>query len=208
MTKSYAMSRQLLLLLPLMLGLGSFMHTTSAETSDEPTSEPAPEIQFVSFVTEYGDIKIKLHRDKAPKTVENFLNYANRGFYNGTIFHRVIPNFVIQGGGFSFDFVKRPTEEPVINESIKGLSNRKGTVAMARTSNPDSATSQFYINLSNNLNLDADGDREGYTVFGTVIEGMNVVKTLSKQPTQQFGPYANVPKQPIIIMNTQLHPQP
>ncbi|HMB60211.1 MAG TPA: peptidylprolyl isomerase, partial [Xanthomonadales bacterium] len=144
-----------------------------------------------------GDIELELFADKAPLSVENFVNYANSGFYNGTIFHRVISHFMIQGGGFTVDMEKKPTGEPIVNESVNGLSNTRGTVAMARTNNPHSATSQFFINTQDNLNLDyVDGSSSrgwGYAVFGTVTNGMDVVDNIRFVETAPMPPHADVP---------------
>jgi cyclophilin family peptidyl-prolyl cis-trans isomerase len=149
--------------------------------------------------TNYGDITLRLYRDKAPVTVENFLAYVEDGFYEGTIFHRVIPNFMIQGGGFTVDMQEKPTRDPIVNESQNRLHNVRGTVAMARTSDPDSATAQFFINQRTNLRLDWAPGAEGYTVFGEVIDGMDVVDFIASSPVQQLGPHGNVPVDPVII---------
>jgi cyclophilin family peptidyl-prolyl cis-trans isomerase len=149
--------------------------------------------------TNYGDITLRLFRDKAPKTVENFLAYVEDGFYEGTIFHRVIPNFMIQGGGFTLEMEEKPTRDPVVNESQNRLHNVRGTIAMARTSDPDSATAQFFINQRTNLRLDWTPGAPGYTVFGEVIDGMSVVDYIASAPVQQIGPHANVPVDPVII---------
>ncbi len=151
--------------------------------------------------TDLGDIVMELYPDKAPATVANFLQYAESGFYNGTIFHRVIPGFVAQAGGMTFDFVKKPTQEPVVNESHNGLRNHKGTVAMARLPDPDSATSQFFINLNRNPHLDAKKDQPGYTVFGKVINGMKVVKKIVKEPQGQYRDYPQAPNNPVRILS-------
>jgi len=149
--------------------------------------------------TSEGDITLQLFADKAPLTVENFLAYVEDGFYNGTIFHRVIPNFMIQGGGFSADMREKPTLEPVANESKNRLHNTRGTIAMARTNDPDSATSQFFINQRNNLRLDWAPGRPGYTVFGEVILGMDVVDFIATAPTGKTGRFSDVPQTPIVI---------
>lgn len=153
----------------------------------------------VELKTNVGTIQLELYPGSAPETVKNFLSYVDNGFYNGTIFHRVIDNFMIQGGGFTQDMDKKQTSAPVRNESIGGMSNSRGTIAMARTSNPHSATSQFFINTRDNLNLDARSRRPGYTVFGRVTKGMNVVDKISKTQTGSVGPYRDVPRSAIII---------
>ena len=157
---------------------------------------PNPQIVIT---TNFGDITLRLYRDKAPKTVENFLAYVEDGFYDGTIFHRVIPNFMIQGGGFTLQMEEKPTREPVVNESQNRLHNIRGTIAMARTSDPDSATAQFFINQRTNLRLDWTPGAEGYTVFGEVIDGMSVVDFIASSPVQQVGRLDNVPVDPVII---------
>ena len=149
--------------------------------------------------TSEGDITVRLFKDKAPLTVANFMGYVEAGFYNGTIFHRVIPNFMIQGGGFLPDMTEKETGTPVENESKNRLHNTRGTLAMARTDDPDSATSQFFINQRNNLRLDWAPGREGYTVFGEVILGMDVVDFIATAPTGKVGPFSDVPKEPILI---------
>ncbi|NPA53399.1 MAG: peptidyl-prolyl cis-trans isomerase [Aquificae bacterium] len=161
----------------------------------------------VLIKTNMGDIYVELYPDKAPKTVENFLKYVKDGFYNGLIFHRVIPNFVIQGGGFYPDMKpKKPTYPPVENESNNGLSNLRGTIAMARTMNPHSATSQFYINLRDNTFLDygKTPQKWGYTVFGKVIKGMDVVDKISQVKTHTVGYFRDVPVEPVIIEKVEI----
>lgn len=149
--------------------------------------------------TNKGDISIELYPDKAPATVANFLEYANSGFYNGTIFHRVIKRFMIQAGGFTEEMQLKQTRSPIVNESDNGLHNDRYTVAMARKSDPDSATSQFFINTRMNASLDRQQGVPGYTVFGKVIEGEYVVKTIEKSKTQAVGRFQDVPVKPIII---------
>lgn len=158
----------------------------------------------VELKTDLGTITLELFPDKAPETVKNFLRYCNEGFYAGTIFHRVIPGFVVQGGGMTFDFVKKDTREPVVNESDNGLRNRRGTVAMARLPAPDSATSQFFINLNNNTHLDAKKDEPGYTVFGRVVDGMDVVGKITEEPQGKYRPQA--PDMPIRILSVTVSP--
>lgn len=156
----------------------------------------------VRLQTSMGDIVIALDAEKAPATVSNFLGYVNSGFYNGTIFHRVIDGFMIQGGGFSEDFERKKTEAPIRNEADNGLKNVRGSIAMARTSDPHSATSQFFINVADNENLDyrsSTGRGWGYAVFGRVVEGMSVVDEIRKVRTTLKGPYRDVPVTPIVI---------
>lgn len=155
----------------------------------------------VEMQTTQGTIVLELYPDKAPATVKNFLSYVNDGYYKDTVFHRVIPNFMIQGGGFTADMDKKKTKPPVQNESIRGLSNSRGTISMARTSNPHSATSQFFINTVDNLNLDGRPGRPGYTVFGKVTKGMNVVDSISAVSTGRRGPYRDVPVEPVVIIS-------
>ncbi|OOE32400.1 peptidyl-prolyl cis-trans isomerase [Salinivibrio kushneri] len=156
---------------------------------------------MVAVETTQGDFVLQLNEDKAPKTVSNFLRYVDDGSYVGTQFHRVIPRFVVQGGGFDQDLNRRPTYEPVDNESRNGLHNRRATIAMARTQDPDSATRQFYINVSDNGFLDATPNKLGYTVFGRVVEGFNTILTITEQPTVTIPSkrMQDVPQQPIII---------
>ncbi len=157
--------------------------------------------QTVRLATSEGDIVIELARDKAPKTVDNFLQYVRSGQYDGTIFHRVIPGFMIQGGGMKPDMSEKPTRAPIPLESRNGLSNLRGSVAMARTMAADSATAQFFINVVDNAFLDqpAARDGNGYAVFGKVVSGMDVVDKIRAVPTQTKGMHQNVPVQPVII---------
>jgi cyclophilin family peptidyl-prolyl cis-trans isomerase len=157
----------------------------------------------VRLETTLGVMVIELDPAKAPKSVENFLNYVRSGFYDGTIFHRVIPGFMAQGGGFTKDYQQKPTAAGVKNESVGGLSNKRGTVAMARTSDPHSATAQFFVNVVDNYFLDA-GPRHpggfGYTVFGQVVEGLEVADKMVAAPTGAGGPFGqDVPKTPIVL---------
>jgi peptidyl-prolyl cis-trans isomerase B (cyclophilin B) len=153
--------------------------------------------------TSMGDIKLELDAENAPISVENFINYANSGFYDGTIFHRVISTFMIQGGGFTPDMQKKPTGEPIANEAGNGLKNLSGTVAMARTNDPHSATAQFFINTQDNPNLNFGGGTNsrtwGYAVFGKVIEGMDVVIDIRFVETTSMPPFSDVPKVPVVI---------
>jgi peptidyl-prolyl cis-trans isomerase A (cyclophilin A) len=157
--------------------------------------------QTVKLATTAGDIVIELDEAKAPKTVDNFIKYVKAGHYNGTVFHRVIPSFMIQGGGMTADMKEKPTRAPIQLESKTGLSNVRGSVSMARTGVPDSATSQFFINVNDNVRLDAANapDGYGYAVFGKVVAGMEVVDKIRAVPTGSKGPYNDVPTTPITI---------
>jgi len=162
--------------------------------------------QNVRLSTTQGDIVLELNAAKAPKTVANFVQYVKDGHYNGVIFHRVIDNFMIQGGGMLPDMSEKPTRAPIPLESRNGLNNLRGTVAMARTMNPNSATAQFFINVKDNGFLDAANspDGNGYAVFGKVVEGMDVVDKIRKVPTGQRGMHGNVPLEPIVIKQATL----
>lgn len=154
----------------------------------------------VLITTNMGNITAELDADKAPKTVANFLDYANKGHYNNTIFHRVIPDFMVQGGGFEPDMKQKPAPQTVENEAKNGLKNDKYTLAMARTSDPHSASAQFFINTKNNSFLDYPGqDGWGYAVFGKVTEGADVVDQINKVKTGRSGMFADVPNDPVII---------
>ncbi len=157
----------------------------------------------VRMETSEGTIVLELDRARAPLTVDNFLRYARDGFYDGTLFHRVIRGFMIQGGGYTTDFRKKPTRPPIRNEADNGLKNLRGTIAMARTSNPHSATAQFFINVVDNGFLDfvsPDARGWGYAVFGRVVEGMDVVDRIQHLATGPGGPFArDVPRRPVLI---------
>ena len=161
----------------------------------------AAQAQKVKFSTSAGDIVVELDADKAPKTVENFVAYVTAGHYNGTIFHRVIPTFMIQGGGMTADMKEKPTRAPIPLESRNGLSNVRGSIAMARTSDPNSATAQFFINVKDNDRLDAANARDGngYAVFGKVVSGMEVVDKIRDVPTASKGMHDDVPVTPVTI---------
>jgi len=164
----------------------------------------------VHLETTMGEIVIELDADKAPRTVANFEQYVKEGHYDGTVFHRVIPNFMIQGGGMLPSLQEKPSHKPIPLEANNGLSNVKGTVAMARTNDPDSAKSQFFINVQDNLFLDAansPGGRGGYAVFGHVVSGMDVVDRIKAVETTTKGPYQNVPVTPVIIKKATLEKQ-
>jgi peptidyl-prolyl cis-trans isomerase A (cyclophilin A) len=157
--------------------------------------------------TSQGTVTIELYQDKAPKTVENFLQYAKDGFFNGTIFHRVIPGFMIQGGGFTPDMKQKETRAQIQNEAKNGLKNETGTLAMARTNDPHSASAQFFINLKDNSFLDYPGrDGWGYAVFGKVVQGFEVVQKIATVQTTNAGPHQNVPATPIVIESVKLLP--
>ena len=161
----------------------------------------AAHAQKVRLATSAGDIIVELDAEKAPKTVENFVKYVRAGHYDGTIFHRVIENFMIQGGGYKPDLSEKPTRPPIPLESRNGLSNVRGSIAMARTGIPDSATSQFFINLVDNAGLDQANARDGagYAVFGKVVEGMDVVDKIKAVPTRAAGMHQNLPVTPVTL---------
>jgi len=158
--------------------------------------------------TSLGDIKIELYEKEASETVKNFLSYVNDKFYDGTIFHRVIAGFMLQGGGFTENMEQKPTKPPIKNEGGNGLKNDTYTLAMARTSVPDSATSQFFINVKNNdfLNRDKSQDGVGYAVFGKVIEGLDVVKKIEQVQTGRKGMYSDVPVEAVVIKSVTVLP--
>jgi len=162
---------------------------------------------MVELKTSLGLIVVELYEDKAPKTVENFLEYVKGGFYNGTIFHRVIDGFMVQGGGFTEKMEQKPTRSPIQNEAKNGLKNEPGTLAMARTGDPHSATAQFFINLVSNQMLDYPSrDGWGYAVFGKVISGFEIVQKMAKVETTNAGPHQNVPAKPIVIESARVVP--
>jgi cyclophilin family peptidyl-prolyl cis-trans isomerase len=161
----------------------------------------------VEIVTSMGPIRIELYPEKAPKTVENFLQYAREGFYDGTVFHRVIPGFMVQGGGFTPEMEQKKTREPIANEAQNGLKNAAGTVAMARTPNPHSATAQFFINVADNEFLNFTSPTQqgfGYTVFGRVTQGMEVVQKIVQVPSGNRAGHQNVPVKPVVIQRVQV----
>jgi cyclophilin family peptidyl-prolyl cis-trans isomerase len=163
---------------------------------------------MVILATSLGEIKVELYADKAPTTVQNFLDYVKAGYYDGTIFHRVIPGFMIQGGGLTADMRDKTAGQkpPIKNEAGNGLENKTGTLAMARTSNPDSATSQFFINVKDNAFLDRanSADKVGYAVFGRVVEGMDVVRKIEKVSTTTKGMHENVPVDTVTIVSAKV----
>lgn len=167
---------------------------------------------YIKVETNHGSFVLALYADKAPRTVENFLQYMNSGFYQDTIFHRVIPGFMVQGGGYTKDFKRKSTRAPIINEAKNGLSNKRGTIAMARTLDPHSATSQFFINLADNpsLNYRSDAPADwGYAVFGKVVSGMEVIDKIAQLTTGPGGPFqGDVPITPVIITRMSLTSAP
>jgi cyclophilin family peptidyl-prolyl cis-trans isomerase len=181
--------------------LAAAQATPTPSPSPEATPKPLPNGPVVVLDTSLGKIRIGLHKDKAPLSVDNFVKYVRAGHYDGTIFHRVIPNFMIQGGGFEPDMTERrmTLRPPIKNEAKNGLRNARGAVAMARTSDPDSATAQFFINVRDNHRLDFGIGGAGYAVFGEVIEGMDVADKIVATATGTKGPHANVPLTPIVI---------
>ncbi len=177
--------------------------TVEVEEETETRIETQKENPVVIIKTSKGDITAELFKKEAPVTVENFLQYVDDGFFAGTIFHRVIPNFMIQGGGFTPDMAQKSTRDPIRNEADNGLKNERGTLAMARTSVIDSATSQFFINVADNAFLNHTGRSQqgfGYAVFGRVIDGMDVVDAIVNVPRGRSGPHGDVPREPIEII--------
>ncbi len=182
-----------LFLLTLFLPL--FLATTNSSAEDKAVQ--------VLMETNLGNITLELNSTAAPKSVENFLSYVDSGFFNNSIFHRVIQTFMIQGGGFTPDMQKKSTRAPIANEAYNGLKNKKGSIAMARTNAPHSATSQFFINTVDNAFLDYKGKSPrgwGYCVFGQVIKGMDVVDAIAAQPTAPQGMHQNLPKKTVVIV--------
>lgn len=182
---------------------------TPAKTAEKPAAaEAAANSNKVLIKTSLGDITVELYPDKSPKSVENFLGYVKSGFYDGTVFHRVIEGFMIQGGGFTKDLRQKPTKAPIPIESKNGLSNLRGTVSMARTMDPNSATAQFFINTVDNPRLDYVSDANpGYAVFGKVIAGLEVVDKIKAVPTGPQGPFrSDVPTTAIVIEKVSLVP--
>ncbi|ODS22667.1 hypothetical protein AB835_12950 [Candidatus Endobugula sertula] len=183
------------LLKGLLLGFFSILVLTAQAASLPPV---------VTLETNKGDIVLELNVKDAPITTENFEEYVQSGFFDGLIFHRVIDGFMIQGGGFDSKMIQKNPRGPIRNESVNGLSNDRGTIAMARTNFPDSATSQFFINLNDNHNLNGAANKPGYAVFGKVIQGMDVVEKIAKVKTGRYGPHGDVPVEPIVIMKATL----
>ncbi|EPF94549.1 peptidylprolyl isomerase [Acinetobacter gyllenbergii] len=159
---------------------------------------------MVDMKTSMGNIEIELFDDKAPVSAKNFESYVKSNFYTGTIFHRVISGFMVQGGGLDANMIEKATKAPIVNESSNGLKNTRGTLAMARTSNPNSASSQFFINVADNNFLNKSAMDAGYAVFGKVTKGMDIVDKIVNVPTANYGMHQNVPKQPIKIISVQI----
>ena len=183
--------RQTLSVLGSLALASSLLWTNAVHAADNPK---------VKIATSMGDIVVELNAEKAPKTVANFLQYVNDKFYDGTVFHRVINGFMIQGGGFTPDMQQKPTRAPIPLEAANGLKNDNYTIAMARTGNPDSATAQFFINVNKNDSLNAPNpDGHGYAVFGKVVSGNEVVDKIKAVETANAGPHQNVPKTAVVI---------
>ncbi|MFL1405021.1 peptidylprolyl isomerase [Marinobacter sp. M1N3S26] len=176
--------------------------TLSAQAQD--ASADNDDLPQVRVSTTEGAFDIRLRPDIAPDTVANFLDYVEQGFYDGTTFHRVIPGFMIQGGGFDSDLRRKATDDPIRNESRQTAKNLRGTIAMARTQNPDSATSQFFINLADNPHLNATRSRPGYAVFGSVTQGMGAVDAIANVQTTRANGMADVPVEPVVIQSIRL----
>jgi peptidyl-prolyl cis-trans isomerase B (cyclophilin B) len=184
---------------------GSSEKGVEERTVREELKQMYTEPKKVKLETGLGDIVIELNEEAAPITVKNFLQYVEEGFYDGTIFHRVIQNFMIQGGGLTADMRKKQTHPPIVNEASNGLKNNLGTIAMARTSDPDSATSQFFINHKNNDFLNYSGQKKpGYAVFGKVVEGMDVVDKIAAVKTTRGGGRSDVPIEPVLIKSAKV----
>ena len=184
------------------LALGSVSGTSPSANADD-TEHPQ-----VTFETTHGSFVLKLDRNAAPETVENFLAYVRDGFYEGTIFHRVIPGFMIQGGGFTQEFKQLPTRAAIRNEADRGGKNDRASIAMARTSDPHSATAQFFINVVDNDFLNHRNQTTqgwGYTAFGRVVEGMDTVDSIAAAETGSRGMFQDVPKETVVIQQTRIH---
>jgi len=176
---------------------------------DRKTSKESMDMDIgpkkVKLETNMGDMVIELNEEAAPVTVKNFLQYAEEGFYDGTIFHRVIPDFMIQGGGFTAEMAKKETHAPIVNEAGNGLKNDRGTTAMARTNNPDSATAQFFVNHTNNDFLNyVDNNNPGYAVFGKVVEGMETADKIATVNTTSQMSMDDVPVEPVVIKSAKV----
>ena len=195
------------LTLTLLLSLAFILTAHAEQSGSKNTQSTNSQIIKVKMLTNKGAITLELNQAKAPNTVKNFLRYASQGFYNGTIFHRVIPGFMIQGGGFKPGMDKLETHPAITNEANNGLKNHTGTIAMARTGDPHSATAQFFINVNNNTSLDHTSKTSrgwGYTVFGKVTEGMDVVKAIENTSTTSYKIYSDVPTSDIIIEKVEI----
>ncbi len=172
-----------------------------SNANEEPSfsSELLADKTYALIQTNMGNIELELYAKRAPKTVENFLQYAESGYYADTLFHRVIPNFMVQGGGFDKNFAQKATRKPVRNEANAFIPNLRGTISMARTNDPDSATSQFFINVVDNASLNKTSANPGYAVFGKVIKGMDVADKMSRVNTKRQGYMADIPVEPVVI---------
>jgi peptidyl-prolyl cis-trans isomerase A (cyclophilin A) len=176
-----------------------------AQAATSPSPRPsAPPGPVATLETSLGRIRIALDQEKAPISVANFVKYARAGHYSGTVFHRVIPGFMIQGGGMTAELKEKPTSPPIRNEARNGVRNLRGSVAMARTNDPNSATAQFFISVKGNPSLDFGIQGAGYAVFGQVIDGMDVVDKIVAVPTKTVGPYQNVPVTPVVIKSVRV----
>ncbi|BBD80009.1 peptidylprolyl isomerase [Aerosticca soli] len=189
-------------LLPLLFAL-TLPFASAAQTAPGASAPAHPQ---VLLRTSMGDITLELYPDKAPKSVANFLQYVRSGFYNGTVFHRVIPGYLVQGGLYTRELQPKRTRSPVPNEADNGLSNLRGTVAVARGSDPNSGTAQFFINLVDNRRLDYAGNQSsltwGYAVFGRVVKGMDVVDKIAALPTRGLGPFVNDVPDPLVVIES------
>src|SRR5207249_875086 len=184
-----------------MILLTAALIVAQAAASPSPSPSPGP---VATVETSLGRIRIALDQERAPISVANFARYARAGHYAGTVFHRVMPNFMIQGGGMTAELQETPPSPPIRNEARNGVRNTRGSVAMARTNDPNSATSQFFINLKDNPFLDFGIQGAGYAVFGQVIDGMDVVDKIAAVPTKTAGPYQNVPVTPVLIKSVKV----
>jgi len=181
------------------------VNSLAGEPAVKQSSDSRPQ---VIIHTSLGDMRLELYPDQAPVSVGNFLDYARSGFYDGTVFHRVISYFMIQGGGFTPDLQKKATRTPIQNEADNGLKNVRGSIAMARTGNPHSATAQFYLNVQDNTALDHTGKASsrtwGYAVFGKVVDGLDVMDNIRFVETTSRGPYRDVPAEPVLIESVEI----
>ena len=204
------LSSSALALLLLAAPVASVQTPPAAAQAPAPEPKPTPDGAVIAFETTMGTIQIGLYAGKAPLSSRNVLNYAKSGFYAGTTFHRVIPGFMIQGGGMDARMVEKPTAGPVRNEARNGLSNTRGSVALARTNDPHSATSQFFINVKDNIKLDfgISPDGWGYAVFGEVLSGMEVVDAIVNVPSTRVAAYDNVPVKPVVITRVRVVSEP
>jgi peptidyl-prolyl cis-trans isomerase A (cyclophilin A) len=175
-----------------------------ASTPKQGPAGPFVALEVTQGRSALGTIVIALNREKAPVSVDNFLQYVRAGHYDGTVFHRVMPGFMIQGGGFTPELVEKPTRPPIVNEAKNGLRNARGSVAMARTGDPNSASSQFFINVRDNHRLDFGISGAGYAVFGEVVEGMEIADRISLTPTTTRGPHANAPQVSVLIRSARV----